>query len=182
VDVKILSPGEEEPAPVRWRVGRHYGIHVYEGDEPVATFHDPARALRAVAAVNAALEGPPPGVVGSTDPNDGHRFRFTVTHAGSYGVVGQADHTDADWWSEPSSLLVRAWSLPAACRAAATATLSDWYAPEPSDGAPHQYVVELNGLHGPFENRIAAEEWATRKADETPDVLVSWSVRPVAAP
>ncbi len=42
-----------------WRVGRHYGIHVYEAsaagdDRPVATFHDPADAERAVRAVNAA--------------------------------------------------------------------------------------------------------------------------------
>lgn len=36
-----------------WRVGSHYGIHVYEGDRPVATFLDPADAERAVAAVNA---------------------------------------------------------------------------------------------------------------------------------
>lgn len=37
-----------------WRIGKHYGIHVYEGDRPVATFHDAADAERAVAAVNAA--------------------------------------------------------------------------------------------------------------------------------
>ncbi|KAA2211669.1 hypothetical protein [Teichococcus oryzae] len=38
----------------RWRVGRHYGIHVYEGQRPVATFHWEDDAARAVAAVNAA--------------------------------------------------------------------------------------------------------------------------------
>lgn len=37
-----------------WRVGNHYGIHVYEGDRPVATFHDPADAERAVQVVNVA--------------------------------------------------------------------------------------------------------------------------------
>lgn len=36
----------------KWRVGEHYGIHVYAGDRPVGTFHDPADALRAVTAVN----------------------------------------------------------------------------------------------------------------------------------
>ena len=36
-----------------WRVGKHYGIHVYEGDRPVATFHRPEDAQRAVDAVNA---------------------------------------------------------------------------------------------------------------------------------
>ncbi len=35
-----------------WRVGRHYGIHVYEGDRPVATFHDADEARLAVGAVN----------------------------------------------------------------------------------------------------------------------------------
>lgn len=37
-----------------WRVGRHYPIHVYDGDTPVATFLTAADAARAVAAVNAA--------------------------------------------------------------------------------------------------------------------------------
>jgi hypothetical protein len=31
-----------------WRVGRHYGIHVYEGDRPVATFHRAEDARRCV--------------------------------------------------------------------------------------------------------------------------------------
>ena len=35
-----------------WRVGEHYRIHVYRGDEPVATFHRPEDAARAAAAVN----------------------------------------------------------------------------------------------------------------------------------
>jgi hypothetical protein len=35
-----------------WRIGRHYGIHVYEGNRPVATFHDSADAEQAVLAVN----------------------------------------------------------------------------------------------------------------------------------
>jgi len=36
-----------------WRVGRHYPIHVYEGDRPVATFHTAIDARRAVAALAA---------------------------------------------------------------------------------------------------------------------------------
>jgi hypothetical protein len=35
-----------------WRVGRQYGIHVYEGDRPVATFHTVADAALAVKAHN----------------------------------------------------------------------------------------------------------------------------------
>lgn len=35
-----------------WRVGNHYGIHVYDGDRPVATFLRSDEAMRAVHAVN----------------------------------------------------------------------------------------------------------------------------------
>ncbi len=35
-----------------WRVGEHYGIHVYEGDRPVGTFSTSEDALRAVAALD----------------------------------------------------------------------------------------------------------------------------------
>ena len=38
-----------------WRIGKHYGIHVYQGDRPVATFHDPSDAIAAVNAYNLAL-------------------------------------------------------------------------------------------------------------------------------
>lgn len=37
-----------------YRVGTHYGIHVYQGDRPVATFHDPDEAQAFVDAMNAA--------------------------------------------------------------------------------------------------------------------------------
>lgn len=36
-----------------WRVGEHYGIHVYDGNRPVATFHTEEDARRCVAAVTA---------------------------------------------------------------------------------------------------------------------------------
>ena len=42
-----------------WRVGRHYAIHVYEGDRPVATFHreeDARRCVDAIAAVTSEAE------------------------------------------------------------------------------------------------------------------------------
>lgn len=45
-----------EPGPCdcgQWRVGSKYGIHVYEGDRPVATFLRPDDAKLAVEAVNA---------------------------------------------------------------------------------------------------------------------------------
>lgn len=37
-----------------YRTGRSFPIHVYEGDRPVATFHDPDEAARFVAAINQA--------------------------------------------------------------------------------------------------------------------------------
>lgn len=42
------------PATREWRVGRHYPVHVYEGDTPVATFFTAQDAERAVQAVNTA--------------------------------------------------------------------------------------------------------------------------------
>ena len=39
-----------------WRVGSHYKVHVYQGERPVATFHDPADAARAVAAANSGAD------------------------------------------------------------------------------------------------------------------------------
>lgn len=33
----------------KWRLGTHYGIHVYAGDRPVATFHSRVDAGQAVA-------------------------------------------------------------------------------------------------------------------------------------
>jgi hypothetical protein len=36
-----------------WRVGQHYGIHVYAGDVPIATFHTVSDARRAVEDHNA---------------------------------------------------------------------------------------------------------------------------------
>lgn len=42
------------PDPGPWRVGEHYKIHVYEGDRPVATFHNPEDAQAAVDAYNSA--------------------------------------------------------------------------------------------------------------------------------
>jgi hypothetical protein len=44
--------------PPRWRVGQHYGIHVYEDQRPVATFHTVADARRAVDAVNRLSQHP----------------------------------------------------------------------------------------------------------------------------
>lgn len=36
-----------------WRIGTSYGIHIYEGDSPIATFHFKTDALLAVEAYNA---------------------------------------------------------------------------------------------------------------------------------
>jgi hypothetical protein len=43
-----------------YRVGTHYDIHVYAGDRPVATFHDPSEAARFVQTMNEAEFTPEP--------------------------------------------------------------------------------------------------------------------------
>jgi len=48
-------PADAPAVTDRWRVGGHYGIHVYCGDSPVATFFTPGEARRAVEAHNADM-------------------------------------------------------------------------------------------------------------------------------
>jgi len=50
-------PADAPAVTDRWRVGEHYGIHVYCGDSPVATFFTPGEARRAVEAHNADRGG-----------------------------------------------------------------------------------------------------------------------------
>lgn len=69
------STGQDTGQP--WRVGQHYGIHVYEGDRPVATFHraeDAAAAVEARAQVQRAAE-----VVDTWD--DGEPWKSTLRRA-----------------------------------------------------------------------------------------------------
>lgn len=49
-----MTPNSDAEKPP-WRIGSHYGIHVYEGDAPIATFHTALDAKRAVDAVNGSL-------------------------------------------------------------------------------------------------------------------------------
>ena len=61
----------------------------------------------------------------------GHRFEIVFRSAGSYGLSTEAhpephDFVDADWWSEPSQLVIRAWSLRSALAAAASQPLTAW--------------------------------------------------------
>ena len=55
-DARQLHGQLREPP---WRVGRSYGIHVYSEDVPIATFHQPADAQLAVAAVNSRTSPSP---------------------------------------------------------------------------------------------------------------------------
>lgn len=62
------------------------------------------------------------------DPDAGHTFRLTSVSRGSYSVVGDPTHHDADWMldDEPFIIEVRAWSLSAACEKAAGLPLHCW--------------------------------------------------------
>jgi DNA repair exonuclease SbcCD ATPase subunit len=50
---------DDPSAGAPWRVGNHYGIHVYEDQRPVATFHAEEDARRCVQAVNAQRSDDP---------------------------------------------------------------------------------------------------------------------------
>ncbi len=50
-----------------WRLGRHYPIHVYEGDTPIATFFTAADARKAVEAVNSIASPPYAAIVPTAD-------------------------------------------------------------------------------------------------------------------
>lgn len=59
-------------------------------------------------------------------PEMGHTFHIEVASRGSYAVVGEPGHTDADHFGPPMTLDVRAWDLPAALRKAAAVPLNEW--------------------------------------------------------
>lgn len=48
----VEAMSDETKPPARWRQGRHYPIHVYESDRPVATFLREEDARRACVAVD----------------------------------------------------------------------------------------------------------------------------------
>lgn len=60
------------------------------------------------------------------DASEGHTFFITVTSRGSYAVVGEPGHTDADHFGPPMTVDVRAWDLPTALRKAAAVPLNEW--------------------------------------------------------
>lgn len=99
-----------------WRVGSHYGIHVYEGDRPVATFHDAADARRCVEAVNAEPPTPPlyvnhprtepvPGdVVRNADVNCGDETRTWFLDYVGHWRVTRAHKTELSGCNLPARL------------------------------------------------------------------------------
>jgi hypothetical protein len=150
------------PTPADYPAERHRALHA---DDPAV---DPAW----VAAFNDTRPEP---VVGGGGPDDGHLWTLAVGSRMSSRVVGEEHHTDADWTTEPWTLEVRAWSLPAALRAAAASPLSAWTRGQ-------QFVVNLHGdVSGPFPSRTAANAWAARRAAEKagPGRIVSWEVWPL---
>lgn len=62
------------------------------------------------------------------DPEQGHTFRIEVTSRGSYGVVGEEGHTDAEeFMGGPMTIDIRAWNLPDALRQAAAVFPAIWH-------------------------------------------------------
>lgn len=62
-------------------------------------------------------------------PENGHRFRVTVAHAGSYAVQ-DGPHSDSEDWTAPQTVTVRAWDLPTALHGAADLPLIQWFPEE----------------------------------------------------
>lgn len=73
-----------------------------------------------------------------SSPADGHRFRFSFTSAGSYGVTSEEGYTDSDDWSAPRSVTVRAWSLREALGRASDLPLAAWFDEETDHPRPGQ--------------------------------------------
>lgn len=63
------------------------------------------------------------------DPDQGHTFVISVVSRGSGKVVGEKHNTDSNWWSEPTRIAVRAWSLPDALVIAADLPMAAWISP-----------------------------------------------------
>jgi hypothetical protein len=96
-------------------------------------------------------------------PDDGHTFVISVRSRGSYKVVGEAHHHDADWMNErPLTLTVRAWSLPAAMRAAALVGLNDWE----GWGEPDEVSPPPPPMPNTKEQNIAFRKDWDRRVDE----------------
>jgi hypothetical protein len=52
---RVLGMSTTDLTRVPWRVGTHYGIHLYAGDEPIGTMLTPELAAAAVEAHNATV-------------------------------------------------------------------------------------------------------------------------------
>ncbi|WP_291378882.1 hypothetical protein [Demequina sp.] len=71
----------------------------------------------------------------SAGPEAGHTFEVSVRSRPSANVVGEPKH-DADWFSEPDVLRVRAWNRRDALRMAAQVPMPDWVPTDTQDAGP----------------------------------------------
>lgn len=110
-------------------------------------------------------------------PDDGHSWRIEVTSRGSYGVTGNPEHHDADYFDGPLRTSVRAWSLSAALKAVAKLPLFEWIVDytELSEGAPDgpgcsRACSEMHTFTPPCE--LAQAVAGTAAAEPAPAVAV----------
>ena len=71
---------------------------------------------------------------GGQGPEAGHTFEITWRSRGSSAVVG-GPHSDSDYWGEPVTQQVRAWSLREAFARVSTIPLNVWF-PDEDDDVP----------------------------------------------
>jgi hypothetical protein len=82
-------------------------------------------------------------------PGEGHEFQVSVTSRGYSSVVGVPGSGRLDdWVSEPVTVTVRAWDLPAALRLAAEVSLGDWFE---DDGLSREQFMARFEKIGPDE-------------------------------
>jgi hypothetical protein len=109
--------------------------HVYEGERCIycgVNYHDQ------MAEVTECLDREPLVHTSETpqeELSEGHLFRFTVSSRGVGRVVGDPTWSEANWWSEPWTLEVRAFNLKDALLKAALAGMGAWDTGEKDDDA-----------------------------------------------
>lgn len=111
-----------------------------------------------------APDPPAPGHVDSLDPEDGHRFRFTVQHAGSH-CTADGPASDSGLWSLPLTVEVRGWSLAEAVETLVDVTFAEWHASLESEVVTSEEWLASQGLGADAQVITLADKVRVRRED-----------------